>query len=95
MIYGMLIMSEKIKSDGGSSKYYEIHVPAEKVMFNEDTQCYIFQVEDVIEFGMGNDFDKGNMFKVLYRFGRKDGNTTQYELNKMEYSLNRLRVRFG
>jgi hypothetical protein len=87
-----------IESDGGSSKYYEIHVPANMVQVVLDSQGdpshYVFQVEHVIEFGLGNDFDKGNLFKVLYRFGNKAGNTLKYELNKMQYSLNKLRQRF-
>jgi tRNA A58 N-methylase Trm61 len=85
-------MTEKIKSDGGSSRYYEIMIPKDNVI--ERDGYYIIQVEDVIEFGMGNDFDKGNLFKVLYRLGKKAGNTISYELNKMKYSLNRLTKRF-
>jgi hypothetical protein len=89
---------EQIKSDGGSSAYYEIRVPASKVRVETGMsglpEYYVFQVEDVIEYGLGNDFDMGNLFKVLYRFGRKAGNTLAYELNKMQYSLNKLKKRY-
>ncbi len=92
-------MTEQIKSDGGSSSYYEIRVPAGKVRAElgmaGQPEYYVFQVEDVIEFGLGNDFDKGNLFKVLYRMGRKAGNSTSYELNKMKYSLDKLFRRFS
>lgn len=92
-------MTQQIVSDGGSSSYYEIRVPADKVRvelgMNNRPEYYVFQVEDVIEFGLGNDFDKGNLFKVLYRFGRKAGNTLNYELNKMQYSLDKLKRRFA
>jgi hypothetical protein len=103
-----IYMSKKlqIESDGGSSAYYEIPIPVEKIKFlspsgesltfktcNSDSIA-IIQVEDVIEFGLDSDFDKANVFKVLYRFGKKAGNTIRYELNKMDYSLKRLRERF-
>ena len=90
-------MTQQIVSDGGSSSYYEIRVPVDKVrveLEGDSPAYYVFQVEDVIEHGFDNDFDKGNLFKVLYRFGKKAGNTVVYELNKMQYSLDKLKRRY-
>jgi len=80
-----------IKSDGGSSDYYKIPLPQNVIDKIVETGC--IQVEDVIKYAFGNDFDFGNLFKAQVRlFGSlngkgKAGNTPQYEYNKMEYTL--------
>jgi hypothetical protein len=76
----------KVKSDGGSSSYYTLDINGTKV-----------ETEDIIRDVFGNDFDFGNAFKSLVRAyletqGKgKEGNDLAYELNKIEYSTNKIR----
>ena len=65
------------KSDGGSSSYYTIPDGAT-------------ELNDLIE-SKGMSFARGNMFKALYRLGNKEGVEVEYDLNKIEYFLERLR----
>jgi hypothetical protein len=75
-----------IKSDGGSSSYYTLNI--------NDT---VVETEDIIRDVFGNDFDFGNAFKALVRAylntqGKgKAGNNLSYELNKIRYSLNKIK----
>jgi hypothetical protein len=81
-----------IKSDGGSSSYYTF--PQE--LFDKIVERGCVEVEDIIKYGFNNDFDFGNSFKSLKRLyelqrgGGKEGNTEQYEVNKIIYSLNKI-----
>jgi Cu/Ag efflux pump CusA len=63
---------EKIKSDGGSTKYYELP-PNPKEFKNMN-------------------FALANIFKACYRFGEKDGAEKLYDINKMIYFAERLKL---
>lgn len=90
-----------IKSDGGSSSYYDLPV-AEWLLctLNErqkEGKCYI-KTEEMISAFFGNDFDRGNIIKSLVRCqglqdgtGGKAGNSVEYECNKMIYSVNKIK----
>jgi hypothetical protein len=86
--FGRLIKEEtsKVKSDGGSSSYYTLDINGTKV-----------ETEDIIRDVFDNDFDFGNAFKSLVRAylntqGKgKEGNDLAYELNKINYSINKIR----
>ena len=69
--------SGKIKSDGGSSAYYQFPDGAK-------------ELNDLIEH-KGMSFARGNMFKALYRLGEKEGIDVGYDLNKMQLFLDRLK----
>ncbi len=77
-----------VKSDGGSSSYYTLNINGNKV-----------ETEEIIEQVFGNDFDFGNAFKSLIRAylntkGKgKAGNDLNYELNKIKYSINKIKGR--
>lgn len=79
-----------IKSNGGSSAYYTL-------IINDQT----VQTEDVIRDVFANDFDFGNAFKSLVRaYGAlngagKDGNTVDYEMNKLRYSSKKIEKQNG
>jgi hypothetical protein len=68
----------KVKSDGGSSPYYFLPKGAT-------------ELNDLIEF-KDMSFARGNIFKALYRLGEKDGIDIEYDLNKIELFLGRLRL---
>jgi len=58
-----------IKSDGGSTSYYELPEGAS-------------ELNDLIEH-KGMSFALGNIFKACYRFGEKDAASQLYDLNKI------------
>jgi hypothetical protein len=66
---------EKIKSDGGSSGYYQL--PAGAV-----------EIQDLVEYRNMN-FAVGNIFKAAYRMGQKAGNDELYEIRKIIWYANR------
>lgn len=68
----------KIKSDGGSTSYYELPSGAK-------------ELNDLIEHKNMN-FALGNIFKACYRFGEKDGAEKIYDLNKIIYFAERLKI---
>lgn len=90
-----------IKSDGGSSSYYDIEIPDwlfDKMLErNYSGNCFI-KTEELIEV-MGSDFDEGNILKCLVRINSlkkgvgKQGNDVAYDANKIVYSANRLKER--
>lgn len=96
-------VSGAIKSDGGSSTYYDIPLPewlvARIVPRYLDGHAYI-KTEELIEVAFNSDFDAGNVLKSLVRlFGAfngagKAGNSVDYEKRKIEYSVNKLAQRF-
>ena len=91
-----------IKSDGGSSTYYDIDIADWLLdLLNErrkEGKCYI-KTEELIECGFSSDFDAGNIFKSLVRAwgalngAGKAGNDVDYECNKIVYSANKLKQR--
>lgn len=76
----------KIKSDGGSSSYYDFIIP----------RLGKIKTEEVIKYMVDNDFDLGTILKTLRRVselraGRgKEGNDILYELNKIKYTADKL-----
>ena len=64
-----------VKSDGGSTSYYNIPE-------------YATDLQDLIEFKR-MEFGLGNIFKACYRFGDKDGTSKRYDLNKMIFFAKR------
>ena len=86
----MSVNSKPIKSNGGSSSYYTL-------VINDKT----VETEDVIRDVFANDFDFGNAFKSLVRaYGAlngagKDGNTVEYEMNKLRYSSKKIEKQNG
>lgn len=66
-----------VKSDGGSSSYYALPEGAK-------------DLQDLIE-GKEMSFARGNLFKALYRLGAKDGIDHEYDLNKCQWFLDRLK----
>lgn len=89
--YGRFILM--IKSDGGSTSYYEIRIPQQFVkLVEEDGKMYaLIQTEDVIDFALDGNFHKGEIFKALKRMGHKEGVSDDYNLNKINYRTNRMR----
>lgn len=79
-----------IKSDGGSSSYYKLNVPA--WLIEKIVKEGAIETEDLIEVVFDNDFDYGNIFKSLVRAYKtekgcgKSGNEIEYEMNKISYS---------
>ncbi|TCV62316.1 DUF3310 domain-containing protein [Neorhizobium sp. S3-V5DH] len=64
-----------VKSDGGSSSYYNI-------------PSFAVDLGDLIEFKKMS-FNFGNIFKACYRFGEKDGTSKRYDLKKIIYFAER------
>ena len=90
-----------IKSTGGSSSYYDIKVP-KHIWRNlqirlQDSESFI-KTEEIIEM-LGSDFDIGNIVKCAVRINSlmsgvgKEGNTVEYDANKIIYSAERLKQR--
>lgn len=91
-----------IKSDGGSSSYYDLFLP-EWLLYTlnerqKEGKCYI-KTEEMIEVVFSSDFDAGNILKSLVRAygamhgGGKEGNDVDYECNKIIYSAGRIKER--
>ena len=88
-----------IKSDGGSSSYYDIQIPDwlfDKIYERRYTEnCYI-KTEELIEI-MGDSFNQGTILKSLVRLNSllngvgKAGNSVEYECNKIIYYANRIK----
>ncbi len=83
-----------IKSDGGSSSYYDIPIPDWLVDLIVERR-YI-KTEELIEV-LGGNFDEGNILKCLVRINSlrngkgKEGNSVDYDCNKIIYSANRIK----
>lgn len=67
----------KHKSDGGSSKYYDLPPEAKDLL-------------DVIEYKKMS-FALGNIFKACYRLNEKEGVDQNYDLNKIIFFANRMK----
>lgn len=70
----------KKKSDGGSTDYYKIPPGA-------------VELNDLIEHKEMS-FALGNIFKACYRLGEKEGNDTLYDINKIIYFAERLKMQY-
>ena len=85
-----------VKSDGGSSSYYDIQLPQKVIDFVKE-HGYI-KTEMLIE-ALGSDFDIGNILKCVVRITSlkkgcgKEGNNVAYDTNKIIYSANRVKER--
>lgn len=81
---------DKVKSDGGSSAYYELTITNKA---GESIKC---ETGDVIRALVGNDFDFGNCVKALRRMylatlGKgKEGTDIPYDCNKVRYFLSEI-----
>lgn len=84
-----------IESDGKSSRYYDLELSQKTIDFIVEhgyvkTEMLIYDI-------FNNDFDFANAFKSLVRaYGTmngagKKGNSLEYELNKIDYSVNKIR----
>lgn len=79
--------SQPIKSDGGSSSYYELTITNKA---GESIKC---ETGDVIRALVGNDFDFGNCVKALRRMYLatlgmgKEGTDIPYDANKIRWFL--------
>ena len=87
-----------IKSDGGSSKYYDIEIPEHYLQMIKDSG--VMKVEYLIHILFDNDFDFGCAFKALVRAkgitdgAGKEGNTLKYELNKISYYSDKIEEKY-
>lgn len=91
--------TKPVKSDGGSSSYYDIPLPewlvGRIIDRQSDGEAFI-KTEEIITVAFGNDFDYGNLFKSEVRAwgamngAGKEGNSVGYELNKMRYSIDKI-----
>src|SRR5690554_1266429 len=72
-------MTNRIKSDGGSTSYYDL--PEGATTLN-----------DLIEHKEMS-FALGNIFKAAYRLGEKDGADELYDINKILYFAERLKAK--
>lgn len=88
------LQPKPIKSDGGSSGYYDIPIPdsfVETLMERYDAGNAHIRTEELIRYVFGNDFDFGTAFKSMVRAygitqgGGKEGNDIRYECNKVKY----------
>lgn len=73
-----LVAVTPIKSDGGSTSYYELPAGAS-------------ELNDLIEH-KSMSFVLGNIFKACYRFGEKDAASRLYDLNKIIFFAERLKA---
>ena len=84
-----------VKSDGGSSSYYE-----KKIVRLKDGEAFNCQTGDIIRSMVDNDFDGGNILKALDRIFQsiqgkgKEGVSIEYDCNKIIYFANVIKQRF-
>ena len=88
-----------IKSDGGSSSYYDLNIP-EWLLYTlnerqKEGKCYI-KTEEMISAFFGNDFSFGTLLKSLVRAwgikkgAGKAGNDMKYETGKIRYYADKI-----
>jgi len=90
----------KVKSDGGSSSYYELEVPQyvlNRLAAQErDNTTPTIETGDVIKMLVDNDFDAGNIIKALRRIIQakkgvgKAGTDIKYDINKVKYFISEI-----
>lgn len=93
-----------VKSDGGSSSYYDIPLPPEFIATLmerlEEGNPHV-RTEELIRYVFGNDFSFGTAFKSMVRAygitqgGGKEGNDINYECSKIEYYAKHIRAQYG
>jgi len=74
-------MTNKIKSDGGSTSYYDLPEHAT-------------ELRHLISY-KGMSKSRGDIFKACYRLGEKDGADLLYDLNKMEFFIKDLKEMYA
>ena len=94
------IIKKPIKSDGGSSSYYDLPIPewllAKIIERQESTGQAFIKTEECCEVFFGNDFDYSNQFKSGVRSYSseqgigKAGNNVEYEQRKIKYSADKI-----
>lgn len=72
---GVVGRRTKVKSDGGSTSYYQLPKDAK-------------EIQDLVEFRNMN-YSVANIFTSAYRLGQKDGVTDEYDLNKIVWFAQR------
>ena len=89
-----VIHAKSIPSDGSDGKYYDRTIPQKYLDKWNETKT--ISAEDLILILFDNDFNFGNSFKSLVRansfvrgFG-KQGNTLEYECNKVHYYTDKI-----
>ena len=91
-------MSKEIKSDGGSSKYYQLIVRVtedkiENATPQGEVKDVALETGDVIRALVDNDFDLGNCIKAIRRIHQsskgegKSGTSIDYDITKIKYFL--------
>lgn len=91
-------MSKEVKSDGGSSKYYQLTVRVtedkiENATPQGEVKDVTLETGDVIRALVDNDFDLGNCIKAIRRIHQsskgegKSGTSIEYDVNKIKYFL--------
>lgn len=93
-----------VKSDGGSSGYYDIKIPDWLLNIlidrSKEGNCFV-KTEELIEVAFGNDFNFGTLFKSTVRaYGcsvgaGKAGNDMTYEVNKVKYYSDKIHQRYS
>ena len=86
---------EQNKPSGSSNSYYWVEIPLDRVTIDEDNSTVGFMLEEYIKYGLGNDFDRGNLAKTNHRIGKKPGNDDQYELDKLQYYAGQVKKNWG
>lgn len=87
-------INSPVKSDGGSSSYYDLQLSGKTIEFIKENG--FVKTEHLIMDIFGNNFDFGNALKSLVRAygivqgGGKEGNDIKYETNKIKYSCDKL-----
>lgn len=92
--------TEPLKSDGGSSLYYDLPIPQKLLdtLIERSEQGYCFiKTEEIIQHCFDNDFSFGTALKSLVRAkgviqgAGKAGNSLDYECNKVVYYAEQIR----
>lgn len=78
---------------GSANSYYWVEIPLDRVKIDQDKGVVGFMLEQYIKYGLGNDFDRGNLCKANHRIGRK-GNPKDYEISKMHYYVDQIDKNF-
>ena len=96
------VTEQPIKSDGGSTSYYQLDVPDRVVEQIRDGDIFpTIETGDVIEMLVDNDFDMGNIIKALRRINEakkgkgKAGTDIAYDIKKCHYFLDQIAVKAG
>ena len=85
-------LKDQKKPTGGKSSYYLVEIPldAPTLEIDEENGVVRFMLEEYIRYGLGNDFDRGNIAKANHRLGNKPGVAKEYDLNKINHYVDRI-----